>query len=61
MTVCDDDTIAPVDLAIQAIMRAREPKRLNIIHGAHFQAYTGPQFDKNATTQVEWLKTHTLS
>ncbi len=61
MTVCDNDTIAPVDLTIAAFMRAREPKKLSILQGDHFQAYAGPQFQKNATIQVEWLKAHLLS
>lgn len=57
MTVAESDVLTPTDLALEAYNRAREPKQLQILPGAgHFDAYTGPYFEKNAGTQTEFLK-----
>lgn len=57
MTVAENDVLTPVDLALEAFGRAREPKQLHILPGAgHFDGYSGPYFDKNAGTQTEFLR-----
>ena len=56
MTVAFNDVLTPTDLAIEAFSRAREPKELHILPGGHFDAYSGPGFEKNAGRQLEFLK-----
>lgn len=56
MTVAENDTLAPTDLALAAYGRALEPKELHILPGGHFGGYSGPNFEKNAGRQVEFLK-----
>ena len=47
------------DLAIEAYERALEPKRLVILPGAHFDAYT-VAFDDAAGAAAEWFAQHLL-
>jgi fermentation-respiration switch protein FrsA (DUF1100 family) len=61
MTVADNDTLTPTDLALKAYSRALEPKQLHIIPGGHFDGYAGPNFEKNAGVQAEFLKKWLLS
>ena len=56
MTVAENDILTPTDIAISAYMRALEPKQLHMLPGGHFDGYTGPNFEKNAGTQAEFLK-----
>jgi fermentation-respiration switch protein FrsA (DUF1100 family) len=56
MTVAHNDVLTPTDLAIEAFSRAREPKELHILPGGHFDAYSGPSFEKNAGRQLAFLK-----
>ena len=56
MTVAANDVLTPTDLAIEAYSRAREPKQLHIVPGGHFDGYSGPNFEKNAGTQTEFLR-----
>jgi fermentation-respiration switch protein FrsA (DUF1100 family) len=58
MTIAENDVLTPTDLAIEAYSRAREPKKLHILPGGHFDAYVGPNFEKNATCQAAFLKEH---
>lgn len=61
MTVAENDVLTPTDIALEAFSRAREPKQLHIIPGGHFDGYTGPNFEKNAGTQAEFLKKYLCS
>ena len=56
MTVASNDVLTPTDIAISTFERARQPKELHIIPGGHFDGYTGPNFEKNAGKQTEFLK-----
>lgn len=56
MTVAQNDTLTPADLALGAYARALEPKQLHILPGGHFDAYSGAIFERNAGRQVEFLK-----
>jgi len=57
MSVAESDVLTPTDLAIEAYSKAREPKQLQILHGAgHFDGYTGKWFEKNAGCQTDFLK-----
>jgi len=56
MTVARNDVLTPTDLAIAAYARALEPKELHILPGGHFEGYSGPNFERNAGRQAEFLK-----
>jgi len=56
MTVAQNDVLTPTDLAIAAYAKALEPKELHIIPGGHFEAYSGPNFERNVGKQTEFLK-----
>lgn len=56
MTVARGDVLTPSDLAITAYSRAHEPKQLQLLPCGHFEAYTGPFFERNAGTQAEFIK-----
>ena len=56
LTVAKNDCLTPADVAFRAYDRALEPKELNILHGGHFDGYSGPFFEGNASRQVEFLK-----
>lgn len=60
MTVAEGDVLTPTDLALEAYSRAREPKELNILPGGHFDGYSGFNFERNVTRQIEFLKRHLL-
>ncbi len=60
IVVAENDTLTPTDLTIEAFGRAREPKRLVIVPGAHFDAYTEPGFSSSAPPAVEWFKQHLM-
>ena len=56
LTVAVDDTLTPVDLQLAAYNEAREPKQLQLVPGDHFAVYGGPDFERNAAAQTEFLK-----
>ncbi|KAK5458162.1 hypothetical protein LTS15_004241 [Exophiala xenobiotica] len=56
MTIASRDVLTPADLALGAYARAREPKQLQLLPCGHFEAYSGPYFERNAGTQTEFLK-----
>ena len=52
-----NDVLTPTDLAIAAYEKAREPKRLQILPGGHFDAYvTG--FDASSGPARDWFVHH---
>lgn len=57
MVVAENDVLTPTDLAIEAYSRAMEPKKLEIIPGGHFDAYT-VGFERSATPALNWFKQH---
>lgn len=60
MIVANDDELTPTDLAIEAYARAKEPKRLEIISGGHFSAYTEPGLSSSAPAALEWFKSYLI-
>ncbi|KAL4888262.1 Alpha/Beta hydrolase protein [Aspergillus ambiguus] len=58
LTVAEDDVVTPTDIALEAYSRAREPKKLHIFPGGHFDGYTGEGFERNVSAQAEFLKEH---
>ncbi|KAF4442845.1 Esterase lipase [Fusarium albosuccineum] len=58
MTVMSNDVVAPTDLALETYSQALEPKQLQILPGGHFEAYSGPIFEKNVKVQCQFLQEH---
>jgi fermentation-respiration switch protein FrsA (DUF1100 family) len=57
LVVAERDILTPTDLAVAAYDRALEPKRLAIIPGGHFDAYT-VGFDHSAGEATAWFQRH---
>lgn len=55
MVVASDDRVAEAEVALAAYERADEPKRLEVIGGDHFSAYSGDGFDRASTAAREFL------
>jgi fermentation-respiration switch protein FrsA (DUF1100 family) len=60
MCVAETDHLTVADIAIDAYDRAREPKRLVILPGGHFDAYVAG-FDVASAAAVEWFTQHLLA
>jgi fermentation-respiration switch protein FrsA (DUF1100 family) len=57
MVVAAGDHLTPADLALEAYQRAREPKKLVLLPGGHFEAYTG-DFDIASGAARDWFLEH---
>ncbi|HYH49752.1 MAG TPA: alpha/beta hydrolase [Acidimicrobiia bacterium] len=60
LVVAAGDVLTPADLALEAYERALEPKKLVILPGGHFDAYTGSDFDVSSSAARDWLVQHLL-
>jgi fermentation-respiration switch protein FrsA (DUF1100 family) len=60
MVVATGDVLTPADLALEAYQRALEPKKLVVLPGGHFDAYTGPDFEVSSSAARDWLVQHLL-
>ncbi|MGQ0464367.1 MAG: alpha/beta hydrolase [Sporichthyaceae bacterium] len=58
MIVAADDAVASATFALDAYERAREPKQLLLLPGGHFDAYTGPGFEKCAAAARDHFLHH---
>jgi len=58
MIVAADDTVAYFQSALDAYERAREPKQILVLPGGHFDAYTGPGFEKCASAARDHFVKH---
>lgn len=56
MVVAEDDRLTPTDLALEAYERAREPKKLVVFKGGHFDAYQEPGLKTTAGAAVDWFR-----
>jgi fermentation-respiration switch protein FrsA (DUF1100 family) len=57
MCVAENDVLTVADIAIGAYEQAREPKKLVILPGGHFDAYVGG-FDLASGAAVDWFTEH---
>ena len=57
MVVAAGDHLTPADLALAAYGRAREPKRLELLPGGHFDAYT-KDFPTASGAARDWFVQH---
>lgn len=55
MLVAADDVITPAAEAKAAFQQAKEPKKLVVVPGRHFEAYQGPRHDQFARPAVDWF------
>jgi hypothetical protein len=56
MIVQDNDVLTPADLSLKAYAQALEPKKLLILKGGHFDAYSGANFEISTAEQVSFLQ-----
>ena len=61
LAVAAGDHLVPVDLACEAFEQALEPKKLIVVPGGHFDAYTGEAFKVNSAAQRDWFVQHLKS
>jgi hypothetical protein len=57
MVVAALDHLTPTDLALEAYQQAREPKKLALLPGAHFDAYVNA-FDAASGAARDWFLEH---
>jgi len=57
MVVAAGDHLTVSDLAIDAFERAREPKKLEILPGGHFDAYIA-DFERSSSVSRDWFLEH---
>jgi fermentation-respiration switch protein FrsA (DUF1100 family) len=60
MVVAPLDRLAPGEWACAAYETAAEPKRLVLLEGGHFDAYTGHGFDVSSGAARDWFVEHLL-
>jgi fermentation-respiration switch protein FrsA (DUF1100 family) len=58
MVVCQNDSLTPVDIQIEAFQRAREPKQLHVLPASHFEIYSDPWQSKATQWAIEWFDEH---
>jgi uncharacterized protein len=58
MAVAAGDHLVPVDIACEAYEQALEPKKLLVLPGGHFEAYTDEAFKINSAAQRDWFVRH---
>jgi fermentation-respiration switch protein FrsA (DUF1100 family) len=59
MCVAENDVLTPTDIAIAGYEQAREPKKLVILPGGHFDAYVDG-FDLASGAAADWFTQHLL-
>jgi hypothetical protein len=60
MVVAAHDTVAVIDLALEAYERAHEPKKLVIIPGGHFDPYLR-LFEPASQAALAWFRQHLMA
>ncbi len=58
MIIAAGDHLAVADEAFVAFNLAREPKKLVILPGGHFEAYVGPGFETPSGAARDWFVQH---
>lgn len=60
MCVAADDVLTPTKIAIEGFQEAREPKKLVVLPGGHFDAYVNG-FEISSAVQLDWFEQHLLA
>jgi len=58
LVVAREDHLTPFDLTARAFEAALEPKKLLVLPGGHFDAYTGEPFETSSAVQRDWFLEH---
>ena len=58
MVVAADDHLTVQDIALKGYELALEPKKLLLLLGGHFEAYSGEIFKHNSAEQLAWFTKH---
>ncbi|MDQ4116561.1 MAG: alpha/beta fold hydrolase [Actinomycetota bacterium] len=58
MVVCPNDRLVAGEAAAAAYADAVHPKKLVIVPGGHFEAYTGPGFEISSSAARDWFVEH---
>jgi fermentation-respiration switch protein FrsA (DUF1100 family) len=58
VVVASGDHLTPFDMTARAYEAALEPKKLLILPGGHFDAYTGERFKVSSAAQTDWFRQH---
>ena len=58
MIVAANDAVAPLEHALDAYERAREPKQILVAPGGHFDLYAGTGFDECASAALDHFRRH---
>jgi fermentation-respiration switch protein FrsA (DUF1100 family) len=57
MLVAAGDHLTVADEALATFNQAQEPKKLELLHGGHFDAYL-ENFDRASSAAADWFATH---
>lgn len=57
LVVAENDVLTPIDLALVAFEKAREPKRCVVLRGGHFDAYT-VGIEASSGAALDWFREH---
>ena len=60
MVVASDDVLCPTDISAAAFQNAREPKKLVVLPGGHFDAYVEPHIEGSAGAARDWFTEHLM-
>jgi hypothetical protein len=60
MVVAARDHLTVADITTAAFERAAEPKKLVVLPGMHFEAYTGEAFAVSSAAQRDWFVQHLI-
>ena len=58
MVVAAGDHLTVQDISLKGYAQALEPKKLVLLPGGHFEAYTGEIFKRNSAEQLAWFTQH---
>lgn len=58
LVVAAGDHLTPFDMTARAYEQALEPKKLLVLPGGHFDAYTGDAFATSSVVQRDWFVAH---
>jgi fermentation-respiration switch protein FrsA (DUF1100 family) len=61
MVVAPNDRLVAGEFATAAYETAAQPKKLRLVPGGHFDAYTGPGFDIGSSAARDWFVEHLLA
>jgi hypothetical protein len=61
MVVAPNDRLAAGEIAAAAFETAAQPKKIRLVAGGHFDAYTGPGFEVSSGAARDWFVEHLLT